>query len=57
MNTIAELKSAFYDAQRHASNIFEKLVEEVFFLNQKVKELEGSQEVPESPVKAEKKKV
>jgi hypothetical protein len=57
MNTIAELKSAFYDAQRHTSNMFEKLVEEVFLLNQKVKELEGNQEVPENPVKAEKKEV
>ena len=51
MNTISDIKSAFYDAQRQAANMIETLVAEVVALNAKVKELE------EAAPKVEKKKV
>lgn len=37
MNSISDIKAAFYDSQRKASNLFEVMVEEVISLNEKLK--------------------
>jgi hypothetical protein len=44
MSSISDLKAAFYDSQRQASNLFEALVGEVLALNEKLKPEEEKKE-------------
>lgn len=40
MQTLNDLKAAFYDSQRQTANLFEALVAEVANLNKRAKDLE-----------------
>lgn len=52
MSSISDIKAAFYDSQRQASNLFEAMVAEVLSLNEKIKADEPKPKQDEKPKKA-----
>jgi hypothetical protein len=51
MSSISDIKAAFYDSQRQASNLFEAMVSEVLSLNEKLKAEAPATKPEENPKK------